>query len=177
MKVFDVQCERQHVFEAWLASEDDFQQQLASGLLRCPFCGSSQLAKRLSAPRLNLRVSKSEQTTQQTALQDAQGAALQGQDQAEQGVAQPSPTAEQPESSAAALPSQTQARLLTAMRHIVASAQDVGDDFARQARQMHHGELESRTIRGRVDRVQAQALVLEGVPLMPIPDFLKETLH
>ena len=54
MKVLDLQCSQQHGFEGWFASEDDFQQQLAGGLVECPLCGDSEVTKLLSAPRLNL---------------------------------------------------------------------------------------------------------------------------
>jgi hypothetical protein len=54
MKVLDLQCSAQHQFEGWFASEDDFQGQLARGLVECPVCGDTAVAKKLSAPRLNL---------------------------------------------------------------------------------------------------------------------------
>ena len=54
MKVLDLQCAHAHAFEAWFASEQAFQEQLQSGMLQCPVCGSSSLIKKLSAPRLNL---------------------------------------------------------------------------------------------------------------------------
>jgi hypothetical protein len=55
MKVLDLQCQDQHLFEGWFGSEDDFQTQLGQGLIECPLCGSKQVHKMLSAPRLNLR--------------------------------------------------------------------------------------------------------------------------
>lgn len=58
MKVLDLQCAHQHLFEGWFASEDDFQSQLSRGLVECPLCGNSTIAKRLSAPRLNLGASE-----------------------------------------------------------------------------------------------------------------------
>jgi hypothetical protein len=58
MKVLDLHC-REHVFEGWFASEEDFQSQLGRGLVQCPLCGDEQVQKRLSAPRLNLRASAS----------------------------------------------------------------------------------------------------------------------
>lgn len=54
MKVLDLQCAQQHVFEGWFASEGDWQRQLETGLLSCPVCGDQTVHKRLSAPRLNL---------------------------------------------------------------------------------------------------------------------------
>jgi hypothetical protein len=54
MKVLDLQCEHQHVFEGWCASEDDYQEQLERGLLSCPVCGATEVHRMPSAPRLNL---------------------------------------------------------------------------------------------------------------------------
>ena len=54
MKVLDLQCAHQHLFEGWFASEADFQGQLTRGLVACPLCGNTTVTKRLSAPRLNL---------------------------------------------------------------------------------------------------------------------------
>jgi hypothetical protein len=54
MKVLDLKCTHQHVFEGWFASEDDFQAQRGRGLVSCPICGDAQVEKQLSAPRLNL---------------------------------------------------------------------------------------------------------------------------
>lgn len=58
MKVLDLQCAHQHLFEGWFASEDDFQSQLSRGMVECPLCGNSTITKRLSAPRLNLGASQ-----------------------------------------------------------------------------------------------------------------------
>ncbi len=54
MKVLDLQCSQNHSFEGWFASEDEFQSQLARGLVECPLCGDRTVNKMLSAPRLNL---------------------------------------------------------------------------------------------------------------------------
>ena len=54
MKVLNLQCSHAHAFEGWFASEEDFQGQLARGLVECPLCGDVQVAKMPSAPRLNL---------------------------------------------------------------------------------------------------------------------------
>lgn len=59
MKVLDLQCAHQHLFEGWFASEDDFRHQLSRGQVACPVCGNSTVIKRLSAPRLNLGAGQS----------------------------------------------------------------------------------------------------------------------
>ena len=53
MKVLSLQCDHQHSFEGWFGSEDDFQSQLARGLVECPMCASKSIVKMPSAPRLN----------------------------------------------------------------------------------------------------------------------------
>jgi len=59
MKVLNLACSAGHDFEGWFGSEDDFATQQAGGLLECPVCGSPDVHKRLSAPRLNLAPKKS----------------------------------------------------------------------------------------------------------------------
>lgn len=54
MKVLNLQCAHGHGFEGWFASNDAFETQLAAGLVACPVCGDADIAKLLTAPRLNL---------------------------------------------------------------------------------------------------------------------------
>lgn len=148
MKVLDLQCVHQHVFEGWFGSEDDFASQLARGLVSCPLCGDQRIEKKLSAPRLNLRAGK-----------------------------QPAPVADDAPRSAVALSNhpahaelaELQARMLKAMREIVANTEDVGERFAEQARAMHHGEMAHRNIRGQATPEVALELIEEGVEVMPLP--------
>lgn len=70
-----------------------------------------------------------------------------------------------------------QARLWRAMRDALAQAEDVGERFADEARRMHQGETASRQIRGRASMQDTLALLDEGVPVLPLPPSLKETLQ
>lgn len=54
MKVFDLSCDNEHLFEGWFASNAEFERQLGDGLIECPVCASRGVRKLLSAPRLNL---------------------------------------------------------------------------------------------------------------------------
>ncbi len=65
MKVLNLQCTHQHGFEGWFSSEEDFQDQLQRGLIECPLCGDTQVAKMLSAPRLNLGAARKPQQHQE----------------------------------------------------------------------------------------------------------------
>ena len=71
MKVLNLQCGHQHAFEGWFASEDDFQDQLARGMVECPLCGDAQVAKLPSAPRLNLGASEPKPAPRQEVMASA----------------------------------------------------------------------------------------------------------
>lgn len=153
MKVLDLQCERQHVFEGWFASEDDYHQQLERGLLSCPVCGATEVQKMLSAPRLNLGRGDIATTDETPAPQPA--AVSQG------------------------APAGLQGQVLRAMRELISRTEDVGERFADEARAMHHGEIEQRSIRGRTSPDVARELIDEGIEILPLPDLpvVKETLQ
>ena len=51
MIVFDLHCSAGgETFEAWFRSNADFEQQQAAGLVQCPFCESTRVAKAPMAP-------------------------------------------------------------------------------------------------------------------------------
>jgi hypothetical protein len=50
---FTLVCEREHEFEAWFRSNDDFDAQQNRGLVQCPSCGSSKVSKALMAPAVS----------------------------------------------------------------------------------------------------------------------------
>ena len=154
MKVLDLKCTHQHVFEGWFASEDDFQSQRGRGLVSCPVCGDAQVEKQLSAPRLNLGA-------------QPQPPAKAPSEQASGGVA------------AAMANPELQALWLKAMRQIVANTEDVGERFADIARQMHYGQEQERGIRGQTTAEEAAELIDEGISVMPLvlPDALKGPLQ
>lgn len=45
-------CEAGHEFEGWFGSSDDFDDQLARGLVACPICDTKAVAKQIMAPNL-----------------------------------------------------------------------------------------------------------------------------
>lgn len=72
-----------------------------------------------------------------------------------------------------------QAAFIKAVRHVLANTDDVGDRFADQARAMHYGDAEPRSIRGQATQREAVELIEEGIDVMalPMPAALKETLQ
>lgn len=173
MKVLDLHCSQQHSFEGWFASEDDFQSQLARGLVTCPLCADATITKKLSAPRLNLTTLRGERgggPARQVESEPMQTKSAS--DVSETATAH----AQEPH---ALEPAQLQAALLKIVRHVVANTEDVGSSFPEEARKMHYGETEHRNIRGQASPQETEALLDEGISVLPLPmpDALKETLQ
>ncbi|MGB4115053.1 MAG: DUF1178 family protein [Polaromonas sp.] len=176
MKVLDLQCGQRHSFEGWFGSEEDFQSQLVRGLVECPMCADKAVVKMPSAPRLNFGGHTPPSSPAETASSSSKSGT-------EVAVSDASPstelttTADQPVQSSPS-PEQ-QAAFLNAVRHVLANTEDVGDKFANQARAMHYGDAEPRSIRGQATQREAVELIEEGIDVMalPMPAALKETLQ
>lgn len=53
MIVFDLRCSRDHVFEAWFGSSDDFEAQNEADYVECPLCGCHEIEKAVMAPAVS----------------------------------------------------------------------------------------------------------------------------
>ena len=166
MKVLDLQCAQGHSFEGWFGSQDDYDSQRARGLVTCPVCNDSDILKKLSAPRLNLGHGVAPE-----AAVDPRDAASVG---AHLPAKTPTPEASSlaPSSDLALNPetlNQMQAAMMKMVRHVMANTEDVGSQFAEEARKIHYGEREERNIRGQATREETEALIDEGIDVMPLP--------
>jgi hypothetical protein len=50
---FSLCCERDHEFEAWFRSNEDFGSQQKRGFIACPICGTGKVEKALMAPSVS----------------------------------------------------------------------------------------------------------------------------
>src|SRR3954453_15138747 len=72
-------------------------------------------------------------------------------------------------------PEQAFRAMLKAVRaHVTQNADYVGSGFAEEARKMHYGEIEHRSIYGEANLVQAKALLEEGIEVHPLPIMLDD---
>jgi len=126
----------------------------------CPLCGDHQVAKLLSAPRLNLSTS----------------------------LREPAPAVSESTAVAPVVPandqhSSTMAQLsqnwMKVVQHVLQNTEDVGSGFAEEARKIHYGEKPERNIRGQVTATESQALHEEGIAVvsLPMPAALKGSVH
>ena len=58
--------------------------------------------------------------------------------------------------------------------HLEANAEHVGPAFPEEARKMHYGEAEARSIYGEASLDEARALAEEGIPAVPLPPLPKD---
>ncbi|NYE21944.1 DUF1178 family protein [Pigmentiphaga litoralis] len=151
LKVFDLQCAQGHVFEGWFGSHADYDAQHSRGLITCPLCGNGVIEKKLSAPRLNV-----------SGLREGK-------------PPMPSPSQAHPEATssapaAGAAPSAAvQAQMLQHLRQVIRNTENVGTQFADEARRIHHGDAPERPIRGVATADERQSLTDEGIAVAPIP--------
>lgn len=145
MIVFDLECRLAgHRFEGWFASSDDFARQQGAGLLACPKCGSSDVAKAPMAPNLGRKGNQAQTVT-----------------------ASPS----QPVSNEKLPPEAV--KMMKALAKMQADAikdsRWVGENFAEQSRAMHYGEKETESIHGQATLAEAKELLDEGIAVAPLP--------
>ncbi len=176
MIVLNLACSHDHRFEGWFGSAHDFETQQTQGLLSCPLCADKSIRRMPTAARLN--VSKSREDTQ---LPQSQGRAKPSPSAASQtGIERsPKPVSDEAPASAQADLGQLQGQVLRAVREWMAKTEDVGTQFAEEARRMHYGEAEERAIRGQSNAEELQALSEEGIEVLalPIAPGLAETLQ
>jgi len=152
MIVFDLQCgDGGHVFEAWFGSSDDYELQRKRGLIDCPICGSSAIEKAVMSPRVAPKGNRGK------ALIEAPSVPSTG----------PVPMASG-EASAATMKAMLRA-LAQAQAKALEGSDYVGARFAEEARAIHAGESDERSIHGQATPEEARALIDDGIPVAPLP--------
>jgi len=147
MIVYDLACAHGHRFEGWFGSGDDFAQQQARGLVRCPICDVAQVDR---LPSARVAVSKAAPP------------------------AAPAPVTTPPTDNAVAgIPPE----LIAKLREVVRNTENVGTRFPEEARKIHYEEVPARAIRGQASPEEAQALRDEGIEFAPIPPVLTSDTH
>jgi hypothetical protein len=138
---YTLRCEAGHTFESWFNNSSAFDRQAARGLVACPLCGSAKVEKAIMAPALS-------------------------------GGREAAPTSE-PEKSPVAIVSKEEVEVRKKLKelreHIVQNADYVGEKFPEEARRMHYGEIEHRSIYGEASPDAARSLADEGIEFHPLP--------
>ncbi|MEM9287787.1 MAG: DUF1178 family protein [Pseudomonadota bacterium] len=166
MIVFDLKCEHDHVFEAWFGSSSDYDAQRARGLISCPVCDSTQVSKAVMAPNVGRKTNQGGDA-KRNAVREVVSQAL-----------APVPATIAPKESipvskpTEAVPEVMQKRFKEMMgelrKKVEETCDDVGKDFAEEARKIHYGEAEERGIYGEATLEEAVELHEEGIDIAPL---------
>ncbi|MEF8756517.1 MAG: DUF1178 family protein [Accumulibacter sp.] len=149
MIIFDLACRHDHQFEGWFQSREDFDRQLAAGLVSCPHCGSVEIRRVPSTVHLGRSVTPADSPRRPLP------------------VAAPAV-----DGGAGSLPS---LRHLTEM--LLAQCEDVGDEFAAEARRIHYVEAPERSIRGVATVDEYEELLDEGIEVFRLQRVKAGDLH
>lgn len=143
MILYQLHCEEDHSFEAWFRDSAAYDEQAKCGHVECPYCGSTNVAKSPMAPNI----------ASGTAVQTAE--------------------LEAPVANSEVRAKEVAQKILEAAGQIRDYAEenfeDVGEDFADEARKIHDGETEERGIYGRATEEEAVELEEDGVEFVRLP--------
>lgn len=145
-------CAKGHTFESWFQNSSAFDKQAKHGLVECPVCGNSKVEKALMAPTLSGTRKRARPATPASETPAAAG------DPAKAPVAMMSP-----------LEQEFRQKLKELREHVTKNADYVGQKFPEEARKMHYGETDQRSIYGEASLQEAKELNDEGIEFHPLP--------
>jgi hypothetical protein len=150
---YSLVCERKHPFEIWFKNSADYDKQSKRGLVTCPSCGSAKVEKALMAPSLGRGAKSPAAPVAEAQTPEAPSA-----------VGNKSPVAMMSPQER-----EFRSKLKELRDHLIKNAENVGGRFPEEARKMHYGEAEHRSIYGEASPQEAKELLDEGVELHPLP--------
>ncbi len=141
MILYQLRCSDGHEFEAWFKDSDAYTTQVADGDIACPYCSDIHVSKAIMAP--NISPSRSR----------AVASAVENEDEAR----------------AHEVAEKILEAVDTLRDEIATNFDNVGDQFASEARRIHYGEAEERGIYGEATPQEAEDLDEEGVEVYRLP--------
>ena len=143
-------CDRRHEFESWFPSSAAYERQEKRKLIECPACGSTKVERAIMAPNI---ARKDKSTSIAVPAEEAAAA----------------PEAPTPVAMVSPQEQAFRKKLKELRDHLTANADNVGKKFPEEARKMHYGEVEHRSIYGEASPQDAKALHEEGIEFHPLP--------
>jgi hypothetical protein len=153
---YSLTCEKGHLFESWFASSAAYDKQVKRALVTCPVCDSAKVEKAIMAPRL-------------VGSRKGGPAAEPPRDPAREASREPAPEPAAPVAMVSPQELELRRKLKELREHLVKNADYVGKSFPEEARKMHYGEIEHRSIYGEASPDDAKSLHEEGIEFHPLP--------
>jgi hypothetical protein len=162
---YTLACADGHTFESWFASSAAYDKQAKRHLIECPVCGSTKVDRAIMAPAIarGRRRAVREGAASEPMMAPPPADAAAG----------PPAAAGSAEGSSVAMISEHERELRTKLKelhqHLTGNADYVGAKFPEEARRMHYGEADHRSIYGEASLDDAKALHDEGIEFYPLP--------
>ena len=142
MILYQLRCSSGHEFEGWFPNSAAYDTQVKSGDIACPHCSNINISKAIMAPNISPARSKSKITFEQSSEKNSL--------------------------------SEIKKSVLDSIdfmrKKIEDSCDNVGENFAEEARRIHYGEAEERGIYGKATEEEVIDLDDEGIEFYKIPD-------
>jgi hypothetical protein len=137
---YDLRCEKGHEFDAWFSNSDAYDKQVQRHLVECVVCGSVKIEKQLMAPGIPAKSNRTSDVARPMAT----------------GLVDPR--------------AQVMMQMMRDYRaHVEKTAENVGENFAEEARKIHYKESQARGIFGQATPDQAAELIEEGIDVQALP--------
>jgi hypothetical protein len=153
-------CSKGHSFESWFQNSSAYDKQARRGLIECPVCGDAEVEKALMTPELSGTKKRG-----RPALPAPMPMPVPGGDVAPT----PAPEATAPVAMMSPAEQEFRTKLKELREHLTKNADNVGKKFPEEARKMHYGEIEHRSIFGEASLEDAKELHDEGIEVHPLP--------
>ena len=140
-------CCDEHSFDGWFRDSAAYESQAAGGDIECPYCGETEITKAPMAPSIGNASDGAGTLTTEASTTEASITEVRAQKVAQK-----------------ILEAATRAR-----EYVEENFENVGDDFADEARAMHNGEREESGIYGNATDAEEKELEEEGVDFVRIP--------
>ena len=162
MILYTLRCSKDHLFETWFRDSAAYDSQAKATAIECPVCGSTKVEKAIMAPMVAKSAGRGRPGDEVTAVSGAPD------------NPPPSPPVSVAGATTKAMREVAQsAKVRRALQELRRQVEDnfdyVGPAFAEEARKIHYGEADERSIYGETSEEEARALDEEGVNVRRIP--------
>ena len=141
MILYQLRCSGGHEFEAWFKDSTAYDTQAAGGDINCPYCSDTVVSKAIMAPNIS---------PSRTRVMPPEGE-------------------KQAEDRALEVAEKILEAVETLRQDVEANFDNVGDQFADEARRIHYGEADERGIYGEASDQDATELDEEGIDIYRLP--------
>jgi hypothetical protein len=158
---YALNCDQGHVFESWFQNSAAYDKQAKRSLIACPTCGSARVEKAMMAPRLARANTAGPQSPGPPPASDAPVPLQQ--------APTPPVAPKTPVAMVSTAERELRQKLKELRDHVTKNASYVGQRFPEEARKIHYGEAEHRSIYGEASLEEAKQLHDEGIEFHPLP--------